>query len=61
MGHDIIQKIISWPRSLGIDYLQSQIKAPLAKVDFFVVGGIKFIEIWNYLMEAGASGLLGSV
>lgn len=46
--------------SLGINYFKA-IKAPLDKVDFFVVGGINITNIKDW-MEAGAAGVgLGSV
>lgn len=46
--------------NLGIDYFKS-VKAPLDKVDFFVVGGINLFNIEDW-MEAGAAGVgLGSV
>lgn len=46
--------------NLGIDYFKS-VKAPLDKVDFFVVGGINLFNIEDW-MEAGAAGFgLGSV
>lgn len=45
---------------LGINYFKA-IKAPLDKVDFFVVGGITLSNIKDW-MEAGAAGIgLGSV
>jgi len=57
-GADIIKLFPAG--SLGIDYFKS-IKAPLAKVDFFVVGGINLLNMEDW-MEAGASGVgLGSV
>lgn len=46
--------------NLGIDYFKA-IKAPLDKVDFFVVGGINLSNIKDWMI-AGASGVgLGSV
>ena len=57
-GADIIKLFPAG--SLGINYFKS-IKAPLEKVDFFVVGGINLSNIKDW-MEAGASGVgLGSV
>ncbi|SKB26458.1 bifunctional 4-hydroxy-2-oxoglutarate aldolase/2-dehydro-3-deoxy-phosphogluconate aldolase [Maribacter arcticus] len=57
-GADIIKLFPAG--SLGINYFKS-IKAPLDKVDFFVVGGINLSNIKDW-MEAGAAGVgLGSV
>ncbi|MEH6513117.1 bifunctional 4-hydroxy-2-oxoglutarate aldolase/2-dehydro-3-deoxy-phosphogluconate aldolase [Maribacter arcticus] len=57
-GADIIKLFPAG--SLGINYFKS-IKAPLDKIDFFVVGGINLSNIKDW-MEAGASGVgLGSV
>lgn len=57
-GADIIKLFPA--ASLGIDYFKA-IKAPLDKVDFFVVGGINLINIKDWI-EAGAVGVgLGSV
>jgi 2-dehydro-3-deoxyphosphogluconate aldolase/(4S)-4-hydroxy-2-oxoglutarate aldolase len=57
-GADIIKLFPAG--SLGINYFKS-IKAPLNKVDFFVVGGINLSNIKDW-MEAGAAGVgLGSV
>lgn len=57
-GADIIKLFPAG--SLGINYFKA-IKAPLDKVDFFVVGGINLSNIKDW-MEAGAAGVgLGSV
>ena len=57
-GADIIKLFPAG--SLGINYFKA-IKAPLDKVDFFVVGGINLYNIKDW-MEAGAAGVgLGSV
>ncbi|RRQ47994.1 bifunctional 4-hydroxy-2-oxoglutarate aldolase/2-dehydro-3-deoxy-phosphogluconate aldolase [Maribacter algicola] len=57
-GADIIKLFPAG--SLGINYFKA-IKAPLDKVDFFVVGGINLSNIKDW-MEAGAAGAgLGSV
>ena len=57
-GADIIKLFPAG--NLGINYFKS-IKAPLDKVDFFVVGGINLFNIEDW-MEAGAAGVgLGSV
>jgi 2-dehydro-3-deoxyphosphogluconate aldolase/(4S)-4-hydroxy-2-oxoglutarate aldolase len=52
-GADIIKLFPAG--NLGINYFKS-IKAPLDKVDFFVVGGINLFNIEDW-MEAGASGV----
>lgn len=57
-GADIIKLFPAG--NLGINYFKS-IKAPLNKVDFFVVGGINLFNIEDW-MKAGAAGVgLGSV
>ncbi|RTE54057.1 bifunctional 4-hydroxy-2-oxoglutarate aldolase/2-dehydro-3-deoxy-phosphogluconate aldolase [Arenibacter aquaticus] len=57
-GADIIKLFPAG--NLGIDYFKS-IKAPLDKVNFFVVGGINLLNIEDWL-EAGATGVgLGSI
>jgi len=57
-GADIIKLFPAG--SLGINYFKS-IKAPLDKVDFFVVGGINLSNMKDW-MESGAAGVgLGSV
>lgn len=57
-GADIIKLFPAG--SLGINYFKA-IKAPLDKIDFFVVGGINLSNVKDW-MEAGAAGVgLGSV
>ncbi len=57
-GADIIKLFPAG--SLGINYFKA-IKAPLDKVDFFVVGGVNLTNIKDW-MEAGAAGVgLGNV